>query len=94
MKSILAEYEKSSHAVSIKPDAQPEDWPAVCRRFNDDVERIRDVEDMEGYTGLYACYDDSNTAVYYLVHEDKALYRMKRRTFLDNVGAKGPSAPE
>ena len=87
MKSIQAEYD--SQTISVKPDAKPEDWPTVCQRFNDDVERIRDVEDMEGYTGLYACYDDTNTIFYYLVQENKALYRMKRKTFLDNIGVKG-----
>jgi len=51
---------------------------AVCRRFNDDVERICDVSDMNGYTGVFACYDETNTKVYYLVQEDKALFRMKR----------------
>ncbi|WP_022666138.1 hypothetical protein [Desulfospira joergensenii] len=86
MKAIQAEYDKASRKASIKKDARPEDWPAVCQKFNDDVERICDVGDMEGYTGLYACYDDANKAFFYLVREDKALYRMKRKHFLDNIG--------
>lgn len=94
MKSIQAEYEKSSHAISVKPGALPEEWPRVCRRFNDDVERIRDVEGIKEYTGLYACYDDAGTPFYYLVREDSSLYRMKRKTFLDNIGVTGASSPE
>ncbi len=63
-------------------------WPQVCRRFNDDVERVCDVTDLIGYTGLYQCFDETNKGVFYLVEEDTALARLKRRHFLENLGIK------
>lgn len=86
MKSIQAEYDEASKAISIKKDSKIEDWVSVCRRFNDDVSRIYDVTDIEEYTGLFECFDDKNNKYHYLVKEDKALYRMKRRHFYDNLG--------
>lgn len=86
MKSIQAEYNEASKEIAIKKDAKVEDWVSVCRRFNDDVSRICDVTDMEEYTGLFECFDDENNKHYYLVKEDKALHRMKRRHFYKNLG--------
>ena len=86
MKAILAEYNEASKAITIKKDAEIEDWISVCRRFNDDVSRICDVTEIEDYTGLFECFDDENIKYCYLVREDKALYRMKRRHFYDNLG--------
>lgn len=86
MKSIQAEYDEDSKTVTIKKEAKIEDWASVCRRFNDDVSRIRNVADIEDYTGLFECFDDANKKYHYLVKEDKALYRMKRRHFYDNIG--------
>jgi hypothetical protein len=88
MKSIQAEFQKDSQEIKIKPGAKQEDWPKVCQRFNDDVQRVCDVSDLENYTGLYECFDDRNKAFFFLVEEDKALFRIKRRHFLDNVGIK------
>lgn len=89
MRSIRAEYDEESKTISITEKAEPEDWAAVCRRFNDDVSRICDVTDMEDYTGLFECFDDDNTRFYYLVEEDRKLFRMKRKHFLDNLGLDG-----
>jgi len=86
MKAIQAEYNEASKAITIKKDAEIEDWVSVCRRFNDDVSRICDVTEIEDYTGLFECFDDENNKYCYLVKEDKALYRMKRRHFYDNLG--------
>jgi len=86
MKAIQAEYNEASKAITIKKDTEIEDWVSVCRRFNDDVSRICDVTDIEDYTGLFECFDDKNNKHCYLVREDKALYRMKRRHFYDNLG--------
>lgn len=86
MKAIRAAYEETSKNISIEAGAAVEDWVKVCRKFNDDVERICDVTDVENYTGLYACYDDKNERFYYLVEEDKQLFRLKRKHFLDNIG--------
>lgn len=86
MKSIQAEYDKESKKIAIKAEAKEESWVSVCRRFNDDVSRVCDVTDLEDYTGLFECCDDDNKLSYYLVQEDKALYRMKHRHFYDNLG--------
>ena len=86
MKSIQAEYEKASKSISIKKGAKQESWVLVCQQFNDDVARICDLTTVEDYTGLFECFDDNNNCVFYLVKEDKALYRKKRRHFFDNLG--------
>lgn len=86
MKSIQAEYDEESKTISIKENRQPEDWVSVCRRFNDDVSRICDVQNIEDYTGLFECCDDKNNRFYYLVREDSTLKRIKRRHFYDNLG--------
>ena len=72
----------------MKKNAEEEDWVKVCHKFNDDVERVMDFEKHQDYTGLYVCCDDYNNPFYYLVREDKALYRMKRKYFMDNIGLK------
>ena len=88
MKSIQATYEDTPESIAVKEGAEPENWVEVCRKFNDDVERICDVTGLEDYTGLYVCFDDANTPSHYLVQEDKKLFRLKRKHFLDNIGLK------
>ncbi len=88
MKSIQAEFEEANDKVTIKKGAKPEDWVAVCKKFNDDVSRVKDVSDQKGYTGLFECLDDDNKRFFYLVEEDKELYRMKHKHFYDNLGLK------
>ncbi len=94
MKAILAEVGEDPGRAGIKKGAVEEDWPLVCQRFNDDVERVCDAEDVAGFTGLYRCFDDDNKAVYYLVEEGRHLYRMKRKTFLENIGYQKDNAAE
>lgn len=72
----------------MKKDAEEVDWVTVCHKFNDDVERVMDFKKLQDYTGLYVCRDDYNNPSYYLVREDKALYRIKRKRFIDNIGLK------
>ncbi len=86
MKAIQVEYNGTLTSIEIKEDTQPETWPTVCRKFNDDVHRICDVENQQEYTALYECFDDQDKAVYYLVCEDKHLYTLKRKHFLKNIG--------
>lgn len=88
MQAVQAEYTESPQAIKIRENAEAEAWPAVCRRFEDDVERVCDVDDIPGYTGLYRCFDEKNNTSYYLVNEDKALFRMRRKHFLGNIGYK------
>ncbi|ACN17281.1 hypothetical protein HRM2_42250 [Desulforapulum autotrophicum HRM2] len=89
MKSILADYDKDNQKVTVGTNAEPEDWVKVCTRFNDDVHRIRDVTDIEGFTALYQCFDDDNRSIFYLVNEDKSLFRLRRKRFLENIGTGG-----
>ena len=86
MRSIQAEYDRETNKISIREEASEENWVSVCERFNDDVSRVCDVTDVEKYTGLFECFDDKNERFYYLVEEDKRLYRMKHKNFLDNLG--------
>jgi len=72
--------------MSAKQGAKPEDWVAVCQKFNDDVSRVCDASDVQGYTGLFECFDDANTKFYYLVDEDQDLIRLKRKQFRENLG--------
>jgi hypothetical protein len=88
MKSIHAEYEEKTKKIQISESAKEEDWAKVCERFNDDVSRVCDVTDVKDYTGLFECVDEKNMKVFYLVKEDKNLYRLKRRHFYDNLGLK------
>ena len=88
MKSIQADFQKDPQEIKVKHGAEQEDWIQVCRRFNDDVERVCDVSSLGEYTGLYQCFDELNKGVFYLVEEDKALFRMKRKYFLENIGSK------
>ncbi|MFH1155677.1 MAG: hypothetical protein V1793_17865 [Pseudomonadota bacterium] len=86
MKAILAEYGGTKESIAVKDGAETEDWPAVCERYNDDVHRVCDVTDIQGYTALYECFDDRDKPLYYLVQEDAKLYRLRRRHFLGNIG--------
>lgn len=88
MKCIQAEFEETQKKITIKKDAVEENWVDVCTYFNDDVSRLCDVSDLKDYTGLFECFDDANKRFYYLVKEDKRLYRMKHRHFYDNLGLK------
>ena len=86
MNSIQVDYDPELKAVTMKKKVETEDWVEVCHKFNDDVERVMNVENYQNYTGLYVCCDDYNNRFYYLVREDKALYRIKRKHFIDNIG--------
>lgn len=86
MRAIQADYDKTSQSISIHEGAKEEEWIKVCERFNDDVSRVCDVTDIENYTGLFECFDDHNKPFFYLVCEDKALYRLKHKHFFDNLG--------
>ena len=88
MESIQAEFDEKTKKATIKKGAAKEDWVSVCEKFNDDVSRVCDISDIEGYAGLFECFDDHNTSFFYLVKEDKKLYQLKHRHFLDNLGLK------
>jgi hypothetical protein len=86
MKAIRADYDAEKDRVAVREGAGDEDWPAVCARYHDDVQRVRDAGEVPPYTGLYACFDDDNRPHHYLVQEDADLHRLRRKTFLRNLG--------
>jgi hypothetical protein len=86
MKSLRIDYNESDQTIETVKEAAPEPWDTVCERYDNDVHRISDVGDREPYTAVYACYDENNRPVYYLVEEDADLMRMRRKTFFDKLG--------
>ena len=86
MQALKIEYNEADGAIEPVKEASQEPWDVVCERYDNDVRRVRDVDDREAYTAVYACYDENNQPVYYLVEEDEALSRMRRKTFLSKLG--------
>lgn len=86
MQSMPVSYQPDTGAIDPVENASPEAWDAVCQRFDNDVRRIKDVNDRDPYTALYACYDEDNQPFYYLVEEDDELMRLRRKTFLRKLG--------
>ena len=86
MQALKIKYKEADPRIEPIEDASPEPWNVVCERYDNDVQRIQDVNDRETYTAVYACYDENNQPIYYLVEEGEALMRMRRRTFLSKLG--------
>lgn len=86
MDAILVEYDVRKDTLDVAKEGMVEEWVEVCRRFNDDVHRVRDVDDVEPYTGLYECFDEKDKKHYYLVKEDASLYKIRRKNFLSKIG--------
>ena len=86
MNSLHVNYDAATQAIDTIDNATPESWEEVCRRFDNDVRRIEDLPDTKGYTALYACYDENNQPVYYMVEEGDALLKLRHKTFLSKLG--------
>jgi len=86
MQALKINYNETDQTITVVDDAAEEPWDVVCERYDNDVQRIRDVNDRETYTAVYACYDENNQPIYYLVEEDEDLMRMRHRTFLTKLG--------
>ncbi len=86
MKSVMIIYDNTSDTISGHDSSDSESWAEVCGKYNNDVHRIRDVEGIGTYTGLYECFDDANKSFYYIVEEDPELFRFKRRGFYKKLG--------
>ncbi len=86
MQSLHVNYNEATQAIDPVENALPEPWDAVCDRFDNDVQRIKAVSDPKGYSALYACYDDNNVPVYYIVEEGEALRKLRQKTFLGKLG--------
>ena len=86
MKSLHVNFNEATQAVEPIDNASQEPWEDICERFNNDVRRIKTVSDPKGYNAIYACYDENNQPVYYLVEERDVLTKLRHRTFLDKLG--------
>jgi hypothetical protein len=86
MKSLRVNFDEATQAVDPIDNASPDPWDVICERFDNDVRRIKTVSDTKGYNALYACYDENNQPVYYLVEEGEGLTKLRHRTFLDKLG--------
>ncbi len=90
MNSLQVNFIESSRSIEKREDCNPEPWNEVCDRYDNDVHRVMDVPGHEGYSALYVCYDENNLPFYYLVEEDDALKRMRRKTLLKKLGKDSP----
>ncbi len=86
MQSLHVNFNEATQTVETIENASPEPWDAVCERFGNDVRRIMVVSDPKGYDALYACYDEDNQPVYYVVEEGEALLRLRQKTFFRKLG--------
>ena len=86
MQALQVNFIEADQSIKKMADATPSSWEAVCERFDNDVHRVKIVTDPDGYTALYACYDENNQPVYYLVEENQDLSRLRHKTFLDKLG--------
>lgn len=86
MESVRVDYNREEDKINAIDGAVPEIWIEVCGKYNDDVHRVRDITDMGPYSGLYECIDDNNEEFYYIVEEDNALYKYKRRNVYNKLG--------
>ncbi len=86
MKSLQVHFNEATQAIEPIDNAPQESWEEICERFNNDVKRIKTVSDPRGYNAMYACYDENNQPVYYLVEERDVLTKLRHRTFLDKLG--------
>ena len=86
MKSIRVDYDEGTGKIEIAEGAAEQGWAEVCETFNDDVHRVKAVEDQDGYTALYECYDDDNRKSHFLVEEDRSLYKRRHYHMRRNLG--------
>jgi len=86
MKAIKVNYKTDKDIIEAGKGEIVEDWLDICDKFNNDVHRIREVSDYEGYTSLYECFDDDNVSSFYLVRENEELYKIRRKNRLRGLG--------
>ncbi len=92
MSALNVDYDRKTDTITLIASAVEEEWTAVCEQFDHDVHRLKDVSGAEadsasgGWTGLFLCLDDANQAFFYLVREDRHLYRQRRKSFYQKLG--------
>jgi hypothetical protein len=89
MKAQQVRYDQENDTIEPLDDPPQEDWVAVCERFDDDVQRVRDVPDRPPYTALYVCFDPDNRPVHFLVQEDRQLNKLRHKVFYSKLGKEG-----
>jgi hypothetical protein len=89
MKAKQVLYDREKDAITSNNDPPEEDWVTVCERFDDDVQRVRDVPDRPPYTALYVCFDSDNRSVHFLVQEDRQLNKLRHKVFYSKLGKEG-----
>lgn len=88
MRAIRIEYDEKEKRIGTIESAGEENWPDVCEKYGGDVHRVCDAEEKGVYTGVYQCFDDDNRSFFYLVEEDRALYRARHANMMRNLGLK------
>ena len=86
MRALRVEFNKDKEEISRIAEQKEEDWIEVCEHYDNDVHRICDAEDQDGYTALYGCYDEDNKPCYYLVEEDRQLDKIRHSVFFNKLG--------
>ena len=86
MKATQVQYDENKDLIKRIKGQPEEDWVAVCERFENDVQRVRDVQDQSPYTALYVCFDQDNQPVHFLVQEDRQLNKLRHKVFFSKLG--------
>ena len=86
MKAKQVQYDPERDAIKVGIAAADEDWVAICDRFENDVQRVRDVSDHSPYTALYVCFDPNNRPVHFLVQEQRKLNQLRHKVFYSKLG--------
>lgn len=89
MKAQQVQYDQDNDTIERVNDPPEKDWVEVCERFDNDVQRVRDVQDQPPYTALYVCFDPDNRPVHFLVQEDRQLNKLRHKVFYRKLGKQG-----
>jgi hypothetical protein len=92
MKSLHVNFNQATQTIDPVDNASQETWDEIFERFDNDVRRIKTLSDPRGDNALYACYDENNRPVDYLVEESDELTTLRQRAFLDKLGRTQPAA--
>jgi len=86
MQCLHVNFDPETRTVASATDAVPERWEDVCERFGNDVRRVMPYTEESGYSAVYACFDEDNQPVYFLVEEGEQLKKLRHRNFLSKLG--------
>ena len=86
MRSIQINYNSKDDILEKIEGKNEEDWVKVCKKYDDDVHRIKDIKDNEPFTALYECFDENNSTFYFLVEENTELFKLRRKNARNSLG--------